>query len=773
MNRLLLYLLGGLLWASIPNLLPAQIETYPWPANSGLEDNSKYEVRVRTYDRRTQSFGPWTDLKVFLSFQRSYSNHWKTGGDAGTDFMNDRSLSFVSFAFVGAIEVELTQKLSSSLAKRVEIAPRDFGLAPHFFDGKTVRFLMEEPDYISVDFSFGSNDQSINRDDNRASGFDIRHGFVILADVPELAVPEYAIPSPNDAGVVVWDNQTDLNQILNADIIYFPPGEHFMRDHKDRWERNSSWDQSESAGNWVTTQSQYNNADLYRGRLFLGKDNQRVYIAPGAIVYGGFHSHGHDNNWLYGRGIVTGRGHLMHEIIKPNSTISENDPYIKVTQTKEAFVHFGSGAVYDGPIFLEAWHHTCPSGENTQIRRIKIIGWCSNNDGIRPGGGSQVKQIFIKTSDDYDYARSPHTVRDAVIWPMVNGAVGQLGWNNLGNGFAEYYDIHVIHAEWHLGDFSKTNVGMLCGGKANEGMQLQRNILQDIYLEDPTNYLIGVAIEATNGTPNGFLKDFTFRNVSTEYPFQNPAGVETKQELRGRDNTWVENWRFTNFFVDGVLVTWDNHRDYFNLNLTGSNGANEDQSSRTRNLLFDTSGSIHEISYTHNAGGMIRPRGQNKLVQVAAGMDQTLHIMPDDGFRIKRITVDGVQRYLYDSDSLRKRRPNWTFPQVQANHSLEVEFEPGDDYFDLQDAGVLSSTLAPTPGKLKLYPNPTGDLIYLELPNPGPAQIRVYDGQGRMVQQGQLERDLPHWSLGSLPTGVYTIQVLQGAQPFTQTILKK
>ncbi|MEM9987195.1 MAG: T9SS type A sorting domain-containing protein, partial [Bacteroidota bacterium] len=60
-----------------------------------------------------------------------------------------------------------------------------------------------------------------------------------------------------------------------------------------------------------------------------------------------------------------------------------------------------------------------------------------------------------------------------------------------------------------------------------------------------------------------------------------------------------------------------------------------------------------------------------------------------------------------------------------------------------------------------------------QLPSRGPASLKVFDAQGRMVQRGPLAPGESSWSLGSLPQGMYTIQVVQGAQQFIATVLKK
>ena len=750
----------------------AQIVHYPWPLESELISSAKYEIRARTYDPESEGYGEWEDLTVFLSYPRSYPAHWKCGTDHATGFLKDRTLSFVSIAFTGTIELEVTQKLSDTKARRVEIAPKALGIDPNYFDGNKVRFLMDQQHYVSVNFDFGTGDQLINRDDNRAGGFDIRHGCMILAELPEQELPEgYTIPQPTDDGVVMWNNNVDLSTIRNADIIYFPPGEHHMRDHKDRWERNSSWEKSEAEGNWVTTATEYNSAHLYRGRLFLGKDNQKVYLAPGAIVYGGFHSKGKNNNWLYGRGIVTGRKHLMHEIVTPvTKTIPVDQPYELVTQTKEAFCHFGTGAVYDGVLFLEAWHHTCPSGQNTTIKRTKIIGWCSNNDGIRPSSNSNIDKIFIKTSDDYDYARDKHTVKNGVFWPMVNGAVGQLGWNDLGSGYAEYYNMQVINAEWHLSDFSKTNVGIINGGKADAGIKLQDNIYQDIHIENRTNYLVAVALEGSS-TATGYLRNFLVKNVTTEYPFSNPAGVAVKQELAGKNNSWVEGWIFTNVFINGVLLTWENYKDYFNLNLVGTNGNNSDDTKKTRNITFNSEGPVYSIAYTKNEGGNIWPAGNGSVIRVAGGMNQTVTIKPNDGYRIKMISVDGEVKYRFNDPEATLRKQAWIFENISTDHSIDVEFEAGDDYFDLH--GTLSSD-----NKLYvinvfgLFPNPSTGLINIHIPGKSEASVRIINSGGSVVKTAKIPGGSTELCISELEEGIYLLEIHQEKVFYTGKFIK-
>lgn len=640
-------------------LLQAQIINYPWPATSEL-NSDKYDIRIREISSGGAT-GSWVNPKVFLSFPRDYTkykhgfpagqfsgdSHERVGGSAASGFLQDRTLSFAMFAFSGRIEVEVT-KIYGTAASRVDVSPKAFGYNPHYFDGKVVRFYMDKPEYVSVDFV--SDD---NRDNDRFDGFDIKNGVMIFADKPE-SQAGYNIPKPNDPGVVVYSNNVNLSTLRNANIIYFPAGDHNLKNHKD------------NDNSWYYQTSQYDNAKLYHGKLDLGKDGQKVYLAPGAYVRGGFHSDGHDNNWLYGRGIVSGRSHLMHEVIRPVSG-TNGIKYVQTTQSKEAFCHFGTGAVYNGVMFLEAWHHTCPSGKNSEIKDVKILGWCSNNDGIRPGGGSQVDHIFIKTSDDYDYARDNHTVSNSIFWPGVNGAIGQMGWNNLGSGYAKYYNNYVINCEWSSAD--KENIGVLNGSKSDAGIKLEKNIIQGLHLEGTVNYLVNAAIE--QGSASGYFRDFTFKNITAEKMFQNTNGTIVKQKMQGRGGTVLQDWTFTNLVVAGVLVTQQNYKDYFDLNLDAQNN---DNSKLCKNIIFNKEGAIHKITVSSNAGGGVSPVGKNGIIQVIDGMDQMVSINPNAGKKIVNVKVDGVNQ---------GRVQYVNFKNVTGDHNIVIEFANGNDFYDL------------------------------------------------------------------------------------------
>jgi len=642
----------------------AQITNYPWPALASLKSD-KYTIRVREIAANGTA-SAWITPFAFLSMPRDYDvykhgfaasefvngEHNRVGGTAASSFLQDRNMTFSMFAFAGKIEVEVTKDFGTA-ASRVNIAPKGYGFEPHFFDGKTVRFYMDRPEYVSVDFVSADN-----RDDDRFGGDDIKYSVMIFADKPE-SEAGYVIPKTTDPGVVVYNDNVDLATLRAASIIYFPAGEHNLKNHKDN-------DMS-----WYYSTAEYNAAMLYHGKLNLGKDGQKVYLAPGAYVSGAFHSNGKKNNWMYGRGIVSGRNHLMHEIIDPVSGTNGIE-YIQTTQSKEAFCAFGDDAVYNGIMFLEAYHHTCPSGKSTTINDIKIIGWSSNNDGIRPGANSTIDHIFIKTSDDYDYARDKHTVTNSVFWPGVNGAVGQLGWNNLGVGYAEYKNNYIINCEWS--DANKGNVGVLNGSMSDAGIKLELNKLENIYLEGTVNYLVNCAV--SSGTAVGYYRDFTFKNIIVEKPFQNTNGTLVKQKMQGIGGTVLENWTFTNLIVNGELITQNNYKTYFDLNLDAQNN---DDAKLCKNIIFNSTGTFYTVTCTVGAGGSVSPSGVGGVIQSIAGTDQIVTIVPAAGKKISKVIVDGVDK---------GRQQYIQFENIAANHTIEVEFATGNDYYDFAPALV-------------------------------------------------------------------------------------
>jgi hypothetical protein len=605
--------------------LGADVIVYPWPDTAPRSE--RYSVRL------VQDGVTWFPLELYSEPQLEQG----PDGDGVTGLHEDRSMTYVPFAFTGPVTVE-ARKLFGGSAVRVEVTPRSFGIEPDYFDGRTVRFTLPDglsPAYVSINFVTSEAPDADNVDANNNGAVAVRHGLVLFGDRPEASPPDTTRP-----GAVNYVSASRA-EIENAGFLYFPAGDHHLGEKFGRIDDEPGTD----------------------ARIYLQKDGQEIYLAPGAIVRGSIDANGHDGIRLHGRGLITGEDFYWHYFQDPGSA-----------KGKVAFLQFmGSDhVVFDGFIVTNPTHHTMPSGENTHSRNVKIIGWASNQDGIRPSDNSLGEQLFLKTSDDLDYARNPGQVlRDSVVWPMRNGALGMLGWNNLGQGGTRFENIHVIHSEWDLDAADKRNTGVL-GSVLNQGVDQQGNVVENLYGEWGMGMLANISITYDGAkSPNspdpdigwGELTGFTFCNILLEAPFQNSGGVPVRNQLRGFSRegarAMLRDFRFVNLVAGNTLVSNDNAGQFFDID-----------PDTTSNIQFTTEGEIHQVTVTTNGGGRARPSG---TVPTPAGMDRYISVIADPGMCIKRVVVDGVDR---------GRLQNVFFADIDQDHAVEVEFGQGPDTFD-------------------------------------------------------------------------------------------
>lgn len=613
-----------LLLALVTVSAQAAVLVYPWPLTAPVSD--RYSVRL-------EQDGAWYYPMALYSEPNLEQG---PDGDGVTGLHEDRSMTYVPFAFSGDVRVQ-ARKLYGEPAQRVEITPRTFGIDPDYFDGLTVHFTLPDhldPAYISINFVTSETADDDNVDANNNAAVAVRHGLVLFADRPEEYVPDLA-----QGGAVNYVSAS-REQIENADFLYFPPGDHHLGEKFGRVNDKPGTD----------------------ARIYLKKDGTEIYLQAGAIVRGSIDGGGHDGIRLHGRGLITGEDFYWHYFQEPGSA-----------KGKVAFLNFKGcdDCSFDGFMVVNPTHHTMPSANRTHTRNIKIIGWASNQDGIRPGDASLAEKVFIKTSDDLNYARNPGQVlRDSVVWPMRNGALGMLGWNNLGSGGTKFHDIYVIHSEWDLDGADKRNTGIL-GSVLNQGVGQAGTTVENLYGEWGMGMLSNISITFDrNKNPQlpdqqtgwGELTGFTFRNIILEAPFQNSGAVPVRNQLRGFEHNGaratLRDFRFVNVVAGNTLVTQENADQFFDID-----------PDTTSNISFTAEGAIHYVTVKASGGGQVRPAGS---VPTPAGMDRYLSIIADEGRCIRNVRVDGQDL---------GRRQNVFFPDLSADHSVEVTFAEGPDLF--------------------------------------------------------------------------------------------
>jgi hypothetical protein len=70
---------------------------------------------------------------------------------------------------------------------------------------------------------------------------------------------------------------------------------------------------------------------------------------------------------------------------------------------------------------------------------------------------------------------------------------------------------------------------------------------------------------------------------------------------------------------------------------------------------------------------------------------------------------------------------------------------------------------------LTLHPNPTTDIVWIDIEEKGRFTVQVYDGNGSLLFSKQNEKEI---SFKHLPAGMYTVKVLQNGQQWSRKLIK-
>jgi hypothetical protein len=484
------------------------LAVYSWPP--GIPESDKYQVNISQAGVSQSCF-------VHISHPEDRLISGTAAGRTLYRTTPGKTLSWANFSFWGPVTIEV-KKLFGSAATNVVISPKSYGVVPKVIDGNTVRFTLNSPRYVSVDFDIPENHAP-----QRPS--DIEHGLMLFADPPELSPPHLG-----DPGVVEFNaalDQSSANVLyLQAGKIYFGPGN-----------RTSSgiFDTNSANGNLVMA------------------PGQCLYIAGGAYAYLS-HWQGVPNTSMCGRGVVSG--------------------------VKQVFGVGGPGNwqtfvisdCVEGPTLVDLPHHALGESPNAVIRQVKILNaWWPNQDGIRGGTNSLVENCFLKCCDDNFYPG--FNIRRCVIWPAWNGATIQLGWGAYNSWGTQMTDCDLINPEWdHFG----FNDGFFDAAALGWSAKTELHNFDNIRIEGSIPALINLNLTTETNAPSaGYIQNVIFRNIVLEKPQSTDAGLSRSRiqglMLNGQP-AYVRDWIFEHVQIGGVLVTSTNAAAHFDIDpLTTTN----------------------------------------------------------------------------------------------------------------------------------------------------------------------------------------------------------
>ena len=265
------------------------------------------------------------------------------------------------------------------------------------------------------------------------------------------------------------------------------------------------------------------------------KDDETVYIAAGAVVYGGIRAKNASNIKVIGRGILDGN-YQYRQMVEIES--SRNILFEGVT------IRNGRG-----------WTNTLINCREVDYSNVKVLGFGPSSDGINPAGSQNVRitNCFMRCTDDCVAIKAPdykHPVQD--IYVANNIMIGFAYADGVTIGFetnAEYVknvvvrDCDILLARGGSRVDGHSGFSIICDGPAI----ISNIVFENIRVEQSEIKLFELNI--TDGTlygedPPGHIRDVTIKNV--EWFHDGPIVIYGFNE-----NHRVENVLFTDCKVAG------------------------------------------------------------------------------------------------------------------------------------------------------------------------------------------------------------------------------
>ncbi len=533
----------------------AQIKTYSYPVAAGeafLSD--KYDVYVKVGNESEQK------LQVLMSdvnYRTNYDGDWLANEN------KDRTFSFVHLDYnklaTGSLTFRVVKKFGNNATSAV-ISPKSYKYSAQI-SGKELKFTMNDNQkYISINF-VGT--------DNEAGKYKwIKHMLCIFVDPAETNKP-----SKTGTGVVVYSKTTSATALANATTIYFPAGYYNLRNYAN--------------GGLITSD----------GQITI-KSGQSIYLEGGAFLEGIIKRKDYNdvNQKVYGRGIITGRQYYWTSHPKFDSLIHKKYGQL---------IEVGNNSEVSGIMYMESPNHGL-TGRKVLVNNVKFLGWHSNNDGIRIGEGSEVKNTFSRAVDDHFYNFDIY-VHDCVLWAGYNGAILTYGWGGekkadpaYSSGSSLLENIDIINPEWiSLGN----NNGLIMSQVgynhpiSDYGTGVSKTVLRNIRIEGSIPGIANLK-PRSGGTGNiaikvptaqvSYMGNLLLENISVENVFSN-----TKSLIRGGadpdydgDKKWlVKDCEFKNLSIAGKCVNETNKGDYFTI-----------ETNTTQNIKFNCTSTTSPIS---------------------------------------------------------------------------------------------------------------------------------------------------------------------------------
>jgi hypothetical protein len=150
---------------------------------------------------------------------------------------------------------------------------------------------------------------------------------------------------------------------------------------------------------------------------------------------------------------------------------------------------------------------------------------------------------------------------------------------------------------------------------------------------------------------------------------------------------------------------------------------------------------------TSGENGTIDPAGE---VKVVGGGDQTFTFIPNTGFEIDVVTVNG--------NPVTVTGNTHTVTNIIAHGTIHVTFRAETSILPIEES------------RITLYPNPVEDVLYIETPEVI-RRIEIISQSGQVVKT--IDGNVNSINVNSLPPGIYFIRITSDSGVSTQRIVKQ
>ena len=280
------------------------------------------------------------------------------------------------------------------------------------------------------------------------------------------------------------------------------------------------------------------------------KDNETLYLADGAVVYGGIRGEGLSNIRVFGRGILDG-AHMGGRMVLLEDC--KNVTFEGIMIRKQA----------------GGWTNTLVNCEDVLYEGVKVVSFGPGGDGINPLGSRNftINNCFMRCTDDCIAIKSPNegnVVRNIRVtnntmagYAFSDGVT--IGFETNGPSVSDVVvrncDVLIARGGSRVDGHSAFSI--ICDGPA----EIYDILYEDIRAE--ANVLKLFELQVTHGehygiNPPGHIRDIHLKNISW--------ASERPIILRGFDSEhWVKNVTFENCRVMGEPLT-EVREDLFQVN---------------------------------------------------------------------------------------------------------------------------------------------------------------------------------------------------------------